>query len=121
MHFVIFNFEEKKQEVIKYYNFFEQLFINHIPYFILIKKVIIKQIGAYDTNMKYGYEDWELNIRLAKNGFFPVRVEETLFFYNVSFSWNVELNFKTKHMQIFNYIKKKHDDIYNLKKLYLLI
>ena len=65
---------------IKYYNFFEQLFINHIPYFILIKKDIIKQIGAYDTNMMHGYEDWELNIRLAKNGFFPVRVRRNFIF-----------------------------------------
>ena len=102
---------------IKYYNFFEQLFINHIPYFILIKKDIIKQIGAYDTNMKYGYEDWELNIRLAKNGFFPIRVEETLFFYNVSSNGMLNSVSKTKHMQILNYIKKKHQDIYNLKKI----
>ena len=105
---------------IKYYNFFEQLFINHIPYFILIKKDIMKQIGAYDTNMKYGYEDWELNIRLAKNGFFPVRVEETLFFYNVSFNGMLNSVSKTKHMQIFNYIKKKHEDIYNFKKIILV-
>ena len=105
---------------IKYYNFFEQLFINHIPYFILIKKDIIKQIGAYDTNMMHGYEDWELNIRLAKNGFFPVRVEETLFFYNVSFNGMLNSVSKTKHMQIFNYIKKKHEDIYNFKKIILV-
>lgn len=105
---------------IKYYNFFEQLFINHIPYFILIKKDIIKQIGAYDTNMKYGYEDWELNIRLAKNGFFPIRVEETLFFYNVSSNGMLNSISKTKHMQILNYIKKKHQDIYNFKKIILV-
>ena len=105
---------------IKYYNFFEQLFINHIPYFILIKKDIIKQIGAYDTNMKYGYEDWELNIRLAKNGFFPIRVEETLFFYNVSSNGMLNSVSKTKHMQILNYIKKKHQDIYNFKKIILV-
>ena len=105
---------------IKYYNFFEQLFINHIPYFILIKKDIIKQIGAYDTNMKYGYEDWELNIRLAKNGFFPIRVEETLFFYNVSSNGMLNSVSKTKHMQILNYIKKKHQDIYNFKKIMLI-
>ena len=105
---------------IKYYNFFEQLFINHIPYFILIKKDIIKQIGAYDVNMKYGYEDWELNIRLAKNGFFPVRIEETLFFYNVSSNGMLNSVSKTKHMQILNYIKKKHEDIYNFKKIILV-
>lgn len=102
---------------VKYYNFFEQLFINHIPYFILIKKDIIKKIGAYDENMKYGYEDWELNIRLAKNGFFPIRVEEILFFYNVSSTGMLNSISKTRHLQILNYIKQKHHNIYNFKNV----
>jgi len=102
---------------VKHYNFFEQLFINHIPYFILIKKDIVKKVGAYDANMKHGYEDWELNIRLAINGFFPGRVEESLFFYNVSSNGMLNSISKTKHMQILNYIKQKHHKIYNLKKI----
>ena len=102
---------------VKYYNFFEQLFINHISYFILINKDIIKKVGAYDVKMKYGYEDWELNIRLAKNGFFPIRIEEFLFFYNVSSTGMLNSISKTRHMQIFNYIKKKHHDIYNFKNI----
>ena len=55
----------------KKFNFFEQLFINHLPYLILIKKNTLIQVGCYDEKMKFGYEDWELNIRLVKNNYFP--------------------------------------------------
>ena len=34
--------------------------------------------------MKVGYEDWEFNIRLAKAGLFPKRIEQPLFHYRVS-------------------------------------
>ena len=50
----------------KKFNFFEQLFINHLPYLVLIKKNTLIQVGCYDEKMKFGYEDWELNIRLVK-------------------------------------------------------
>ena len=76
--------DERKGLRKKNYNFFEQLFINHIPYCFLIEKKIFEKVGNYDEEMKVGYEDWEFNIRLAKAGFFPKRIEQPLFHYRVS-------------------------------------
>ena len=61
------------------YNFFEQLFVNHIPYCLLIEKELFKKVGNYDEEMKVGYEDWEFNIRLAKAGFFQKELNNHCF------------------------------------------
>ena len=73
-----------KKVIKKEYNFFEQLFINQLPYSIFISKEIWSKYGGYDENMKLGYEDWELNIRLGSNSQFGARLPLPLFHYNVS-------------------------------------
>ena len=113
---------DKSGEQKKYYNFFEQLFLNHVPYFILIKKEVIKKVGLYDENMTSGYEDWELNLRLGKEGYFPNKVEQSLFHYNVSNSGMLNSISKRKHATIVKYIKKKHKNLFtliNIIKIYI--
>ncbi len=105
------------------YNFFEQLFVNHIPYCLLIEKKIFKKVGNYDEDMKIGYEDWEFNIRLAKAGFFPERIKQPLFHYRVSKFGMLNSTSKKYHFDNFDYIKKKHPEIYTLNyvfKTYLM-
>ena len=106
----------------RYYNFFEQLFVNHIPYCLLIKKEIFKKVGNYDEGMKLGYEDWEFNIRLAKNGLFPKRIKQPLFHYRVTKNGMLNSISKSHHFNIFSYIQRKHKTIYrltNVFKIYL--
>ena len=70
----------------KRYNFFEQLFLNHIPYCILISKRIWEETGGYDETMRRGCEDWEFNVRLGARGHFGTEVRRPLFHYRVSAS-----------------------------------
>lgn len=112
---------ERNGEQKRYYNFFEQLFLNNISYFMLIKKNVIENAGCYDEKMTLGYEDWELNIRLGKNGYFPEKVEEFLFHYNVSNSGMLNSVSKKKHATILEYIRTKHKSLYtfsNILKIY---
>ncbi len=112
----------KSGEQKKYYNFFEQLFLNHVPYFILIKKKVIKKVGLYDEKMTLGYEDWELNIRLGKEGYFPDKVEQLLFHYKVSNSGMLNSISKRKHATILKYIISKHKNLYtplNILKIFM--
>ena len=44
----------------KEFNFFEQLFLNQIPYCIFISKENFINYGIYDENMILVYEDWDL-------------------------------------------------------------
>ena len=102
----------------RYYNFFEQLFVNHIPYCLLIKKEIFKKVGNYDEGMKLGYEDWEFNIRLAKNGLFPKRIKQPLFHYRVTKSGMLNSISKSHHFDIFSYIQRKHKTVYKLTNVF---
>ena len=103
----------------KNYNFFEQLFINHIPYCFLIEKKIFEKVGNYDEEMKVGYEDWEFNIRLARAGFFPKRIKQPLFHYRVSKSGMLNSISKNYHFETFDYIKNKHLEIYTFSNLFM--
>ena len=110
--------DERKGLRKKNYNFFEQLFINHIPYCFLIEKKIFEKVGNYDEEMKVGYEDWEFNIRLAKAGLFPKRIEQPLFHYRVSKYGMLNSISKKNHFDTFDYIKKKHLEIYTFNNLF---
>ena len=60
------------------------MFINQIPYSIFIPKKVFIENGFYDENMRLGYEDWELNVRLASKNFLGKRIAKPLFHYVVS-------------------------------------
>ena len=51
---------------------------------MFFEKKVWDDVGGYDENMKIGYEDWEFNIRLSKNGYYPSKIDEALFYYSVS-------------------------------------
>ena len=74
-------------------------------------------MGGYDEKMKHGYEDWELNIRLGKNNYFPTNINKPLFHYRVSNSGMLNSISKNSHTQIFQYIKRKHHELYKFKSL----
>ena len=106
-----------KKVIKKEYNFFEQLFINQLPYSLFISKEKWTKYGGYDDNMKLGYEDWELNIRLGYYNQFGTRLAKPLFHYNVSHSGMLISKSSKYHAQIFNYIISKYPNIYNIRNL----
>jgi glycosyltransferase involved in cell wall biosynthesis len=98
------------------YNFYDLLQMNYIVATSLIRKQAWEKIGGYDENMKNGYEDWEFYIRLGKNGWFGKLLKEPLFCYRKHGESMVDDAIK-KHVLNFNYIKERHSDIYNEKKI----
>ncbi len=48
---------------------------------LLFKKEIVIKAGMYDEQMRLGYEDWDLNIRILKLGYSYGVVREVLFNY----------------------------------------
>ena len=111
--------EGKVRKVIKKeYNFFEQLFLNQLPYSIFIPKKIWIYFGGYDEDMKLGYEDWEFNIRLGTSKNYGKRLSKPLFHYNVSNSGMLISKSSRHHAQIVHYIIAKNPDLYNLKNIF---
>jgi len=102
------------------FNLFEQMFINQIPYSIFIPRKIFIENGFYDEKMKLGYEDWELNIRLASKKYYGKRIPKALFHYNVSNSGMLISKSIKNHIKIWKYIKLKNEKFYKFKNILYL-
>lgn len=96
------------------YNFFEQLFINKLPYSILISKKCLKKIGGYNESFKDGYEDWELNIRLGRNSIYGLKSPKAFLYYNVSNSGMLKSKSIHLHGYIWKEIQKQNSESYRL-------
>ena len=101
----------------KNFNLFEQMFINQIPYSIFIPRKVFIEHGYYDENMQLGYEDWELNVRLASQKLYGKRVSKPLFHYFVSNSGMLISKSIKNHMKIWRYIKYKNKKFYKFHKI----
>ncbi len=108
---------ESKGRRKKIFNLFEQMFINQIPYSIFIPKKTFVENGLYDENMKLGYEDWELNIRLGSRNVFGKRIPKPLFHYNVSNSGMLISKSVQNHINIWKYIKFKNKKFYKFRNI----
>lgn len=104
----------------KSYNFFEQLFLNQMPYCILLPKSVWQSLGGYDASMRKGYEDWEFNIRLGLNGHFGHVVSKPLFHYRVSSGGMLISQSNRLHGHLWAEIQRKHPVAYRFPTLYRL-
>jgi glycosyltransferase involved in cell wall biosynthesis len=92
----------------------EQLFSNQLPYCMLFPREILEEVGGYDKNFTFGFEDWELNIRLLQNGYDFCNAGGVLFNYWVSKKGMLKSKSLKQYVNIFASIEKKHHLIYSL-------
>lgn len=102
----------------KNYNFFEQLFLNQLPYCVLISKNVWEEVGGYDITMRRGYEDWEFSIRLGERGKFGVVVPEPLFHYRVRTTGMLRSLSSQLHGQLWGEIQQRNRPAYRLSTLF---
>ena len=101
----------------KEFNLFEQFFLNQIPYCIFISKDNFIKHGFYDENMKLGYEDWDLNIKLGRNKIFGKRLPIPLFHYDVQDTGMLLSKSVRNHIKIWKSIRIKNSGIYKINYL----
>ncbi len=102
----------------KNYNFFEQLFLNQMPYCVLMPKNLWSDVGGYDETMRRGYEDWEFSIRLGICGKFGTVVPEPLFHYRVSRNGMLLSKSSSLHGELWAEIQSMHRSAYRLPQLW---
>jgi glycosyltransferase involved in cell wall biosynthesis len=102
------------------FEFFDQLFMNHLPYCMLIRKSAWTAVRGYNENMQDGSEDWDFNIRLAEAGYRGIEIAKPLFIYAVR--PDGMLLSKSARMQgtIWRQIRSGHDSLYRLSALVAL-
>ncbi len=101
----------------KSYNFFEQLFLNQMPYCLLLPRRVVEAVGGYDETMRKGYEDWEFNIRLGVQGYFGHVVPHPLLHYRVSSSGMLISQSNRLHGELWGYIQQKYGGLYHMSRL----
>lgn len=102
----------------KNYNFFEQLFLNQIPYCILLPRRIWKKLNGYDESFDSGYEDWEFNIRMGINGYFGHVIPLPLFNYRVSATGMLISKSNKLHNQLWKKIQDKHVSTFKIREMF---
>jgi glycosyltransferase involved in cell wall biosynthesis len=98
-------------------NRFDQLFLNHLAYCLLIKKSAWQRIGGYDETMRDGSEDWEFNIRLVNAGFGWIEVPKPLFIYAVRADGMLLSKSARMHATIWRRIRDRNPELYRLPAL----
>src|SRR6185369_16713387 len=103
------------------FNRFDQLFLNHLPYCLLIRKSAWATVGGYDETMRDGYggyADWDFNIHLSVLGFRAIRIDKPLFIYWVRPDGMLVSLSARMHGTIWRYIRTKYRDVYTFSSLY---
>lgn len=103
--------------LVKKFNFFEQLFVNQVPYSLLLPKNLWLEIGGYDETMCRGYEDWDFNIRLGLYGYYGVVVPRPLVHYRVSSSGMLISRSNRLHGELWSEIQEKYRFAYKPSSL----
>jgi glycosyltransferase involved in cell wall biosynthesis len=96
----------------RHFHRFDQLFINRLPYCMLIRRSAWQVAGGYDEAMGDGMEDWEFSIRLLQAGFRGVEIAKPLLTYRVSSEGMLMSRTARRHGTIWRYIRTKHRDLY---------
>jgi glycosyltransferase involved in cell wall biosynthesis len=101
----------------RHFNRFDQLFLNRLPYCLLLRKSAWATVGGYDDSMRDGYEDWEFNIRLTLAGFQGIEINRPLFIYFVSPDGMLMSRSARLHGRMWRRILLRHSDVYTLSRL----
>ena len=76
------------------------------------KKKDWQQVGGYDVNMKYGWEDWEFWITIFKTGGEANSLDYKGFFYRVKKQSMITSISHEMQKELLTYINTKHQDLY---------
>jgi GT2 family glycosyltransferase len=98
-------------------NPFDQLFLNRLPYCMLIRKSAWQAIGGYDESMRAGMEDWEFNIRMSRSGLRGIELAKPLFVYSVRPDGMLLSRTTRMHGTIWRSVRTKHADLYRMAAL----
>lgn len=102
------------------FNRFDQLFLNQLPYSLLMRRTAWERVGGYDEKMRQGYEDWDLNLRLIMTGSAGGLLPEPLFIYRVAEGGMLLSKSARQHGELWARIRSKHQAAYRRRNLMAL-
>jgi len=87
----------------------EQMLLDNIIFCsAMFRKRDWEQVGGYDSQMKYGWEDYDFWLSLIERGVGVYRIPEVLFFYRVSAGSMVRTKSLEQKVEMFVRVFQKH-------------
>ena len=116
-----------KSPELQYKGYADLLVVNTIFCSAMYRRTDFNRIGGYDTNIPFGFEDWDFWISLLDADAEVCQLQEKLFNYRIKKrSRNIEVNIEENKKITLQYIYRKHhtayleafpDMIYRLQRL----
>ena len=78
----------------------------------MFRKKEWEQVGGYEEDMIYGWEDWEFWIAVLKNGGNVKRIDEVCFYYRIKFISMLKSIDEEKGKYLIEYMSVKHADFF---------
>ncbi|WP_294236382.1 glycosyltransferase family A protein [uncultured Chryseobacterium sp.] len=95
------------------YSYEKLLFVNHIFCSSIFKKEDYLKTSGYDTDMRFGYEDWEFWLQLLRKDDIVIRLDSIQFYYRQRENSMITfIEDKKKRKEMEDYIFNKHRKIY---------
>jgi len=95
------------------YDYEKLVFVNHIFCTAIFKRKDYLKTSGYDTDMKFGYEDWEFWLQLLHKDDIVVRLNSVQFYYRQRENSMISfIDDKNKRREMEDYIFTKHRKIY---------
>ncbi len=85
---------------------------NYLSYCSLYRRAAWEAVGGYNSNMIWGYEDWDFWVGCGGKGFYGKRIPEPLFLYRVKDA-SMYTNALRHHSELVSQIVLNHQNLYN--------
>ncbi|OIQ52767.1 chondroitin synthase [Moorella thermoacetica] len=94
------------------YSALHLLLDNYIPYAAIFRRRVWEEVGGFDENMLFGYEDWDFWLSAIERGWRGFHVPEELFRYR-KHGKSMLSSSNQRRKELKKYLRRKHHSLYS--------
>lgn len=85
---------------------------NYFPYSAMFRRELWEDIGGFDENMRFGYEDWDFWLSAIERGWRGFHIPKELFWYR-KHGKSMLSSSNQRRKELKNYLRRKHHSLYS--------
>lgn len=93
---------------------------NYIPYSAMFRRQVWEDVGGYDEDMRFGYEDWDFWLSAVEKGWRGFHVPEELFWYRKHGKSMLTYS-NQRRKELINNLRHKHRSLYSKEMIAKLV